>query len=363
MNVKKSCCLILLLFVMTGCAAKQELPRFVWPVPPEQPRLEFVGNYYSAIDLQGAGKRRAATTLLGADRAFEFTTPFGIVSDGKGRVYVSDTHEDNIRIFDFNTKKSLALTARKLFVNPAGLALDKAGNLFVADLGAAKIFCFDSKGEFRRLIESDVLGKPAYLALSPDETRLYVSDVGTHQIHIFNAATGSFIKSFGERGAAAGQLYSPQGLAFSKSGSLYVADTLNARIQAFDPEGNFLLEFGSRGDLLEQFVSPKDLSFDSEGHLYVVDARSSTLKTFTPEGVLLLVTSAGENTTNPFGFAAPKAVFIDRQDRIYVAESLGKRFSIWQYMSDAYLKSNPYTDADRQQLLRYMEKVAREKAN
>lgn len=350
--------LLLLVVLLSGCAAKQSLPRFVWPAPPETPRLEFVGNFYSDKDLKGDKGVDVLSAFLGTEIMVALKTPFGVVSDGKGKVYLSDAHEDNVWIFDFNKKTLEQITARRLFDNPAGMALDEGGNLYVADVGAAKVLKFNAENELLQTINIEQFDRPAYIAISPDGQKLYISDTGTHQIHVLEKASGEYLMSFGGPGNTPGRLYSPQGLAFSKDGSLYVADALNARVQVFSAAGDFLFGFGERGDAAWQFVNPKDLAFDSEGHLYVVDNRSASLKTFTPKGELLLVTGAGKNVSTPFGFSAPRSVFIDSGDRIYVAESLGKRFSIWQYMSETYLKKNPYTEEDRRQLLRYMEGVA-----
>jgi sugar lactone lactonase YvrE len=153
---------------------------------------------------------------------------------------------------------------------------------------------------------------------------------------------------------------SPQGLAFGPDGHLYVCDMLNARIQIFSAEGTYVGQFGERGDQASQFENPKDLAFDSEGNLHIIDGRRSSLYTYTPEGRLLLVTGMGRASSSPFGFSVPKAIDIDVNDRIYITESLGHRFTIWQYMSKKYLAKNPYTEGDKEALLDYMEKVKTE---
>ncbi len=362
MKTMKLCwTIIAIAFVLSGCAAKQELPRFVWPAPPDEPRLEFVGNYYSEQDLAGKKNSELVQLLVGQRPEILFRTPFGIVSDGQGRVYISDLHVHNVWVFDFNQSTTDTISKSSLFESPAGMVLDKSGNLYVADIEKGRIVKFTSEHKYDGKIEGGEMKAPAYLALSPDGQKLYVSEPTAHRILVFELASGKLLRQFGRNGVGEGEFNHPQGLAFGPDGRLFVVDSLNARIQVFDPEGNFLAKFGERGDQAWQLESPKDLAFDSEGHLYVIEARSSVVKTFTVDGQLLLMTGAGKPSYQPFGFHSPKSISIDSSDRIYVAESLGRRFTIWQYMSKEYLQSKPYTADDRQQLLDYMEKIAVEK--
>lgn len=348
--------IILFLLALTGCASTPAV-RFVWPPPPDEPRLEWVGVYYSENSFKLAASGEAFRKFLGAADEIIMKAPFGIVSDGKGKVYVSDIHERNVRIFDFNERKTRLLQQSSTMTTPTGLGIDKTGNLYVADSGKGVVRVFSPQGRPLFVFAEEEMTKPAYLAVDDEGGRIYVSDGMEHFIAVFDLQ-GKFLFKFGERGNEDGQLYAPQGLALSPEGHLYVADMFNARIQYFDRDGNFLGRFGERGDQKNQFENPKDLSFDSAGNLYVVDGRRSDLMIYTPEGKLLLVVGDGKASTHPMAFAAPRGIFIDGNDRIYVAENLNRRFSAWQYMSKEYLAEHPYTEADKQNLLDYVEKTS-----
>ncbi len=357
-NIKTFLFVLIASLLLSGCAAKQDLPRFVWPAPPDKPRLEFIGNYYSKQELASSRGNELVRSFLGKNTQKVFSTPFGIVSDGQGRVYISDLHLHNVWVFDFNLRTATTISKASLFDSPAGMALDKAGNLFVADSGKGRILKFSAEHKLISNIEGGGMEAPTYLALSPDNRRLYVSESRKHRILVFDADSGKLLREFGKVGIGEGEFNHPQGLAFGPDGQLYVVDSLNSRIQVFDFDGSFIASFGERGDRLWQLESPKDLAFDSDGNLYVVESRSSVVKTFTAKGEILLVTGDGRATSSPFGFSGPKSIFIDQLDRIFVAETLGRRFTIWQYMSDEYLKQKPFTSADRQKLLDYMDEVA-----
>lgn len=350
--------LLALSLFLGGCAAK-ELPRFVWPPPPDEPRLEFVGNYYSENSFEKTAKEKMMADFLGIQGQATFATPFGIVSDGKGIVYISDLHLKNVRIFDFNAKTVNFLTKNTKMGTPLGLALDRQGNLYIADGALKKIDVYSPDHQpLRTISQEEELSRPAYLAIDDQLGRLYVSDGMKHKIVVFSL-DGEFLYSFGEGGTDPGMFYSPQGIALGPDGNLYVADMFNARVQVVTPQGEFVRMFGERGDQLGQFENPKDLAFDSAGNLHVIEGRRSDLVTFTPEGKLLLVTGNGRPDDSPFSFGAPRGIAIDANDRIYIAEATNKRFTIWQYMSAPYLAKKPYTAADRQALIDYTMKLER----
>lgn len=348
---------LVVVVLLSGCASGPKLPRFVWPAPPDDPRLEYVGHYYSEQDFKKSQSQQVMGELLGEAPEATFKTPFGIVSDGKGVVYVSDIHDYNVRVYDFSKRTVRFLTKEPVFRTPTGMAIDSRGFLYVADAGLGRIFVFDADQLPISIIKKEErLKKPAYLALNEGMNRIYVSDGQQSKIVVFDMQ-GNYLFSFGEAGQGEQMLFSPQGIAFGPDGNLYVCDMLNARIQIFTAEGAYVGQFGERGDQAFQFENPKDLAFDSEGNLHIIDSRRSTLYTYTPDGKLLLVTGEGKATLGQFGFSVPKAIDIDVNDRIYVSESLGRRFTIWQYMSKAYLTKNPYTEGDKKQLLDYIEKI------
>jgi DNA-binding beta-propeller fold protein YncE len=358
-SCKKMLIFAVLSLFISGCAGKgKELPRILWPPPPEQPRIEYIGTYSSEVDFTKTRWEKTAANIVGSGAEYAFKTPFGIASDGKGKVYVSDIHHHNIRIFDFNAKTVEFLSKNPIFGTPLGLEVDSVGNLYVADgqKQVVMVFAADKRPLFS-FSDPQIVAKPAYLALNRKLGRIYISDGMGHRIVVFDMQ-GHHLFSFGKQGSSDGELYSPQGLAIDGQGRVFVADMFNSRIQVFDTEGAFLYKFGERGDQVWQFESPKDLAFDSDGNLYVVDNRKASILTYSPDGKLLLVTGAGRATGNKLGFGTPASIFIDQNDRIYVADSINKRFAVWQYLSEAYLKDHPITEQDIEKIQDFIEKGA-----
>lgn len=349
-----------ILLLQAACAAKKpEVPRLVWPPPPEKPRLEFIGTFSSQDDFPKTSAQRYAEAVVGKGVLATFRTPFGIASDGAGIVYISDMHDANVKVYDFNALTVNYLTKTPVFAKPAGLAVDSSGKLYIADAGKGQVYVYTPEHNPAFVInEGGPLRKPAYVALNERLGRIYISDGIGHQVGVFDMQGKhlfSIGRNDGKSSSADGEFFSPQGLAISRDNKLFVADMYNSRIQVFDADGKFLYKFGERGDQVWQFEYPKDLAFDNEGNLYIIDSRKATILTYTPDGTLLLATGEGRPSGNKLAFATPTSIWIDANDRIYVADGLNKRFSVWQYLSDKYLAEHPFTDEDRKRLEEFME--------
>ncbi|MDF1581430.1 MAG: 6-bladed beta-propeller [Desulfuromonadales bacterium] len=337
-----------------GCAKPKE--RIVFPLPPDTPRIEFIGVYWTQDSFEKTPFESFQRGILGTGQLATFVSPYGIVSNGRGVVYISDTQSRNLRVYDFNLKTVEYYFKEPVVSRPLGLALDSRERLYIADGQVGKVFVF---GPERQPLFSfgtpEEITLPAYLAVNERLGRVYVSDAKGHRIVVYDL-DGNYLFSFGQLGSGKGGFYAPQGLKFSADGELYVADQFNSLIQVFDAEGRFLRQFGERGDALSQFESPKDLAFDSDGNLYIIDGRRGHILTYTPQGKLLLVTGADSLTSSPLGFATPRSIHIDVNDRIYVSDMLNKRFSVWQYLSDAYLEKHPLKEEDLEAILNKVQK-------
>lgn len=344
-----------------GCAGSPKQLRVLWPPPPLEPKLEWVGTYASERDFPQSATAKLNDKMLGYKVSYPFKTPAGIAADGKGKVFVADVHLQNVRVFDFNDNSVHMLTKQQMFVRPFGLALDKNGNLYVADGGLGKILVFSTDGTPRFSFGDPTLFEnPAYLVVNDELGRIYVSDGKGHQVVVFSLK-GEHLFSFGKLGEGEGEFYSPQGMAIDPNHNLYVADFYNARIQVFDAQGQFLRAFGSRGDQAWQFEQPRDLAFDSEGNLHIIDSRRAHMLTYSPSGQLLLVTGGKAATDHPLSLVTPAALFVDKDDRIYVSDLFARRFTVWQYLNPTYLKAHPITEQDRQAILGEIEKNSKKK--
>lgn len=337
--------LFLTLFGQLGCAAKDQM-RVLWPPPPNEPKLEWIGLLRGEDDLATGGGKKLLKAFVGEAKDQSLANPFGVAVDNQGKVYVSEPARSKIVVFDQKNRKVSDFSGGRALKTPMGMTVDSQGNLYVADQGAPAIYVFSPDRSVKvKMGSAEIFEAPAYVAVDEKLDRVYVSDAKKHQIVVFNRA-GQFQFAFGQGGdESVANLYSPQGMAIAPDGRVFVADMLNARIQAFDPNGKPLTRFGVLGDHDSNFEYPKDLVFDTEGNLHIVDIRKAAMLTYSPEGKWLGYLGSGR-TKHPVGFSLPTALAIDQGDRVYVVDRLNQRVAVWQYLSKDYLLNNPVTEED-----------------
>jgi DNA-binding beta-propeller fold protein YncE len=177
------------------------------------------------------------------------------------------------------------------FNEPSGVAIDSAGNVYVADTANHRIQKFDDLGNFLLKWGSSGSGAgqfdaPKGMAVDSADN-VYVVDSGNHRIQKFGAS-GSFVTAWGSSGSGSGQFNQPFGVAVDSLDNVYVTDTGNDRVQKFDRNGVFITSWGSTGQGDGQFQSPRAIAVlitggDLSDSVYVADA-NSRIQMFGPGG-------------------------------------------------------------------------------
>ncbi len=153
-----------------------------------------------------------------------------------------------------------------------------------------------------------------------------VADEANHRIVKVNGKTGAFVWEVGHRlpdgrpreGTAQGEFRWLRNVCVDKHDNVYVADSLNCRIQKFDPDGNFLMMFGSQGNSPGQFggeYGPNGVAVGDDGRIYVADSHTmlggnNRVQVFDAQGVFLY--AFGRYGTGPgeFGGRVPIGRFM-----------------------------------------------------
>ncbi len=306
---------------------------WVWPLPPEKPRVQYIKTFITPQDL-GVKKgffARVWEFIAGEDTVDRIVSPHGIVADGNGKVYVADWGGKCVHFFDFEKKKYDKFNETKLgrFSSPIGVALDSEGLLYVTDSALRRVFVFSGSKNKRIIGDENSLLRPTGIAINAREKRLYVTDTLGHRVDVFTLE-GKKLFSFGTRGTGDGEFNYPSHLAIDAAGAVYVMDTLNFRVQVFDKDGKFLGIFGQTGTGIGDFIKPKGITVDSEGHIWVSDEIRNSIQVFDRQGRLLLI--FGRTGINKGEFNMPAGIFLDSKDRLYVADSYNYRVQMFQYL-------------------------------
>ena len=350
------------IIMVVGCstAPPRERPDVFWPAPPATPKLKWVTTILSQHDFEKTSSQIAQEKFLGAAPPNRFQKPTGVASDGAGRVFVTDMDLGNIKIVDFNESEIHLLKKEPWGKLLIGSTYDSQGRLYAVDGGTKMLSVFD--GDKLELLYgfggSEYFEKPAFVALNEDLQRIYVTDVLAAKVVVFDM-DGNHLFSFGEPGGGLGQLYAPMGIAIAPNGDVYVAEFLNARIHVFDQDGKALRHFGERGDKEWQFEGPRGLAFTSDGYLVIAEARKSGFAIYAQDGSPLLFLG-GKPDIGKLGFALPTGVYVDKNDRIYITDSLNRSLTIWQYLSPKYLEQNPLAPDAVKRAEKYIKKEFRQ---
>ena len=115
---------------------------------------------------------------------------------------------------------------------------------------------------------------------------IYVADAGNHRV-VKLSPEGRQVAAWGSQGTAPGQFDDPSGIAVDGAGYVYVADTFNHRIQKLTPDGQPVLVVGEAGTGPGQFRDPHAVAVDPEGTMYVADTHNNRVQKLSPDGEAL----------------------------------------------------------------------------
>jgi predicted membrane-bound mannosyltransferase/DNA-binding beta-propeller fold protein YncE len=150
-------------------------------------------------------------------------------------------------------------------------------------------------------------------------------------------------KTLGSAGTAAGQFQAPRGIALAPDGSLYVADSLNYRIQHLSPEGKVLQVWGTFADISKgaapggTFNEPWGVAVAADGSVYVADTWNYRIQKFTADGKFLQMWGTGP-AVGQGQFYGPRGLAVDNLGHLFVADTGNKRIVIYdangKYLSE-----------------------------
>ncbi len=241
---------------------------------------------------------------LVAGKDGQFSDPYGVAVDGKGNIYIADGGDGNRirRIAPDGAVTTVAggeegyadgPGAKARFHTPSGLALDRQGNLYVADTG-----------------------NHAIRKITPDG--------------VVSTVAGSGVAGNADGVGKAAHFNGPVGLAIDDGGTLYVADTYNDVVRKIAPDGTVttLAGSGAPGDadgpaLSASFDTPCALLVDADGALLVADTRNDAIRRIGKDGAVTTLARAPQDERRPL-LRRPIALARTHDGHVYIAAHGGR---------------------------------------
>src|SRR5918996_3644804 len=171
---------------------------------------------------------------------------------------------------ELTAQASTHLQCRILVLFLISIMLVSSSSSYLLPLAYSQEFAYISTwSEFGT--EETSLSSPEDIAIDPSSGNVYVADTVNNRIQKFSS-NGTFIAAWGRYGTGNESLSSPRGIALDQAGNVYVADTGNNRIQIFSSNGTFISVLGIDGGTNGILRSPEGIAVDSSsGNVYVAD--------------------------------------------------------------------------------------------
>ncbi|MBI5587949.1 MAG: SMP-30/gluconolactonase/LRE family protein [Deltaproteobacteria bacterium] len=172
-----------------------------------------------------------------------FKQPTGIAADKvRKKLYVTDTHNHYIVVFDLDTLKYIKTIGKRGkeegdFNFPSHIAVGPKGYLYVSDTMNGRIQIFDADGKFVRAFgqfgdSPGMFARPKGVGVD-SEGHIYVVDSAFNNVQIFDEE-GQILMAFASYGSDRGQMVLPAGIAIDQNDFVYVVDSWNRRVEVFE---------------------------------------------------------------------------------------------------------------------------------
>jgi len=316
-------------------------------------------NKYPTVTTFAGNGAMGAVNGKGLDASF--SNLMGVAVDTSGNLYVADSRNNLIRkisadgdvtTFAGNGKVG-AVDGKKdtaSFFNPGGLAVDKKGNVYVADTQNSLIRKISTDGFVTTLAgrrpDSPVKSNdtsvrfdhPAGIAVDT-AGNVYVADWANDVIRKISPGgkVTDIAGTAGNRGAKdsigpSASFYLPGGIAVDSAGNVYVSDTYNNMIRKISPDGVVITLAGKTAKgasdgkgSAASFLHPAGIAVDREGNLYVADAGNNKIRKITPDGDVTTFAGTGvrgsaNGRDTISSFYKPYGVAVDNRGNVFVAD-------------------------------------------
>jgi streptogramin lyase len=255
-----------------------------------------VGSQMLTIKQAGAGYISARPLItLGSGLSF----PYGVAVDGAGNVYIADTRHNAIKVWSVTSNTVTTLISTNLN-GPQGVAVDRAGNVYIADTTNNAIK-FWSAATSNLTVLVPGLNHPHGLAVD-SVGNVYIADSGNNAIKLYTVGTGNLTT------LVSTNLNQPYGVAVDVAGNVYVADYNNDAVKMWTPANSNLTT------LVSEVTLPGGVAVDGAGNIYVAPAGSHGIEEWMAASDTLATIGSRYPTTFLSGVA------VDHLGNVYIAD-------------------------------------------
>ncbi|MHB0996140.1 MAG: 6-bladed beta-propeller [Elusimicrobiales bacterium] len=208
-------------------------------------------------------------------------SPRGLFVGKKGLIYVADTGNDRIQVFNpdgtFNNQFGESGSDEGQFRQPSSVSVNPVGNIYVADTRNKKIKAFSADGMFLFSVGPEMgnvlLSNPVSVVCD-EKKNIYVLDATLKKVVVADAM-GKFLRLWDDSGS----LVEPVSMVYDGKGFFYILDKGASSIKIFDETGKFAASFFSKGRGERELWAPQGLAFRND-KVYISDKETSRLFSF-----------------------------------------------------------------------------------
>jgi predicted membrane-bound mannosyltransferase/DNA-binding beta-propeller fold protein YncE len=245
------------------------------------------------------GRNSVAETETGSPMGFNEPWDIALASSDDSSVvdsiYVADTWNHRIQRLDAagNPLRAWGLfgqygpgdgaIGQSAFYGPRGVIVGPDGRVYVTDTGNKRVQVFEPDGAFAFQwggggVLDGYMDEPVGIAMGPDNA-VYVADTWNRRVQVFDL-NGVYLRQWAIAGWNAGLPDEKPYLAVDKNGYVYVTDPGYYRVLVFDNVGNYVLSFGQYGFDERSFALPTGIAVAGDGSIYVVDSHGARVLVF-----------------------------------------------------------------------------------
>jgi DNA-binding beta-propeller fold protein YncE len=232
--------------------------------------------------------------------------PFGVAVDGAGNVYIADTYNAAIKEWTAANNTVTTLVSTGLYF-PQGVAVDGAGNVYIADWFYNAIKEWTAANNTVTTLVSSGLLAPSGVAVD-GAGNVYIADQGNNAIKEWTA-TNNTVTTLVSSG-----LLAPSGVAVDGAGNVYIADQGNNAIKKWTAANNTVTTLVASNSSTP-LSYPRGVAVDGAGNVYIADSENNAIKEWT---------AANSNVTtlvsNGSGLYVPYGVAVDGAGNVYSAD-------------------------------------------